>query len=604
MGGFNFIETLTSVTIDGSKDCDAQMTPQCSVPIDIITEDGVDTGDGSFNAQLTQITDNMSGYRIQEKSSPTADDPNIINVNVVDDVQPVIVSMSATELNIVESDNAALVFNFTVEDNPISQKAIPTTDLTINYTINQKELDFLTDSSNVTKTKMITQMELSSLPINIMETIELVNDEVDEPGGLIEVTLLKSLEYNIKDSGNTIFFRVSDDDAAPIIITMSTAETTDLTPVESDEAAMIVQFTVSENPISPSELPMSNLTINYSINQNKLDFLTDSSVTRTKVITPAEFSALPINIMETIQIENDDDDEPGGQITLTLEPGIGYEVDESANNTITFSVADDDEPVISISLYNNLSNRSENTADPTFILTADQAPWQDINVTFSASDEILNCISDVRVGTIYAETTSSEVSIISNDTDSEDDCLDGMITLTDDDNAGDNGYSIHSSDNNITITIRDDDGEDLIVSIHTINNAEAFYENSDHQLILSVPRAPTKDLTINYRITQSGGGDTNFIDDNGSLRLTKMVEIPTGETEVRVGVLLDNDDDDEEATITVQLLDDVTADNGYFLVENQIISFTVYSEDGDRSVTIQPVINEMTHHCRWDTQCE
>ena len=59
----NFIETLTSVTIDGSSDyCDAQMTPQCSVPVDIIIANGMKNGmengvavseDGSFTAQIS-----------------------------------------------------------------------------------------------------------------------------------------------------------------------------------------------------------------------------------------------------------------------------------------------------------------------------------------------------------------------------------------------------------------------------------------------------------------------------------------------------------------------------------------------------------------------
>ena len=56
------------------------------------------------------------------------------------------------------------------------------------------------------------------------------------------------------------------------------------------------------------------------------------------------------------------------------------------------------------------------------------------------------------------------------------------------------------------------------------------------------------------------------------------------------GFTVDNESEDEEATILSNYRRPETVDNG----ENHMISFTVYSEDGDRSVTIDANSNTST----------
>ena len=82
----NFIENPPPVTIDGSSNfCDAQMTPQCSVPVDIIIANGRKNGmennepasqNGSFTAQIAQIADDTNGYKVH--GGETADMRNSI----------------------------------------------------------------------------------------------------------------------------------------------------------------------------------------------------------------------------------------------------------------------------------------------------------------------------------------------------------------------------------------------------------------------------------------------------------------------------------------------------------------------------------------------
>ena len=396
----NFIETLDSVTIDGSSDyCDAQMTPQCSVPVDIIIANGIKNGEGeaesangSFTAQIAQIADDTNGYKVH--GGETADDRNTIMVNVFDDVVDTEVTVSTDNPIVFETQitndegpsNNSIVAKFAVNGTPED-------DLTIYYSVEQQgNSDFLSEDTSTTGSFTITAEQFNLPSFTGHEVpFELEDDRVDEQDGHIVVTVEAGLGYISTGAGKTQTFQILDDDEPEIRIhnPPTSRSETDTTTFE----------------IIASIAPWEPIDVTFSTEGTMGECLTE-----TRVQTVSGTRPVPVNI-----IDNDMIDETDCAVVITLtdddtEKDSGYsipEMDPDMENLkrAEFTVTDDDVPLIEVASREDSEIVGEAT-DWQFKFTSDIIPVEEITVSFTVT---IDSPDDTEVGNFFISPLPAQV---------------------------------------------------------------------------------------------------------------------------------------------------------------------------------------------------
>ena len=559
----NFIETLTSVTIDGSSDfCDAQMTPQCSVPIDIIIANGMKNGMengqpvsqyGSFTAQLEQIADDTNGYKVH--GGLTTDMRNSIEVTVFDDVFDIEVSVSTdnpsvSETQIVvdgQTSNNSIVAKFSVNENPGR-------DLTIYYSVeHQGNSDFLFDDTS-TGSIPITAMQFDESFADESFTgyevmFELEDDEIDEQDGNIVVTVEAGDGYISTGAGKTQTFQILDDDEPEIRIhnPPTSRSETDTTTFE---------IVASIEPWQPIDVTFST------------EGTMGECLTETRVQTVSGTRPVPVNI-----IDNDMIDETDCMVVITLtdddtEKDNGYSIpamgpDMDNLKKVEFTVTDDDVPLIEVASRDNSEFVGEAT-DWQFKLTSDIIPVEEITVAYNVT---INSPVAAEVGNFFILQDPAQVQF-SKDLNCGDapPCeatfdiinqneMDNMfsavasfsveLTAVSTENMG--KYRIHegsnASKNMITIQVTDD----YLPTVSINSNKLELKEGTDTaiEIMFSTTQAPDESgLTVMYIVNQN---ELDFLDPTSIG--TKEVTIPAGNLTHILPITIVSDSKNEKDSI-------------------------------------------------------
>ena len=517
----NFIETLDSVTIDGSSDyCDAQMTPQCSVPVDIIIANGIKNGEGeaesangSFTAQIAQIADDTNGYKVH--GGETADDRNTIMVNVFDDVVDTEVTVSTDNPIVFETQitndegpsNNSIVAKFAVNGTPED-------DLTIYYSVEQQgNSDFLSEDTSTTGSFTITAEQFNLPSFTGHEVpFELEDDEVDEQNGSIVVTVEAGLGYISTGAGKTQTFQILDDDEPEIRIhnPPTSRSETDTTTFE---------IVASIEPWQPIDVTFST------------EGTMGECLTETRVQTLSGTRPVSVNI-----IDNDMIDETDCAVVITLtdddtEKDSGYSIsDMETLKKAQFTVTDDDVPLIEVASRDNSEFVGEAT-DWQFKLTSDIIPVEEITVAYNVNTTINNPSSQnsddfFNVPTVARTTQFSstlnctgsppcEVTfdiIAENGAENEFDGASFSVELTAVSTENIGKYRIHegsnASKNTITIQVTDDNLPTVSIRSNKLEFKEGELDDNGVEIpiaiIFSITQAPTSDLTVMYIVNQNG----------------------------------------------------------------------------------------------------
>ena len=565
----------------GSQNCDIAISegPQCTELFDIIDENGLVTGGGSFTASLQQVA--PSNYRVL--GDQTLNPANTITVAVFDDVEPV-AYIYVTDTDVTEGEDIELKFGI---------ESDPGIDITFNYSIDQKSLNFIADS-DLMGGKTVTSAEFDTSLTEFVETINTVDDMLDDEEGEIVITLETGFGYDVDDIRKTVTYQISDNDEPEISINLPRSPTPTLSFIEDTTDPTFV--------LSSNIAPWQPIDITFSSEGSTGDCLIDTRVTNFSGASPVN-----VNI-----IDDDEVDEIDCNITIMLTDDDsvrdnGYSVSSSADD-ITFTVEDDDESLVTFKESAIRAGFGE-SSDFQFILEVPNTPPNNLTITFEVTQangmtNFLN--SDARTAEITTNDTEVEVDIL------DDDDLDELetnitVTLLDDDSTAENGYSIPTvvSEQELTFSAFSDDGP--LVSI--IETQQSAWNESGKvaQFQINLEQMSNRPLTINYLVIETLGDFLEQTEDTpGTEQLeaglvSKIVEIDLhddeideadgvisanlmvgsnyriSETESENIITLDIADDDQEM-VSIHLPEDNSGNEVTSVLAGEVIEFMLKRE--------------------------
>ena len=349
-------------------------------------------------------------------------------------------------------------------------------------------------------------------------TLATANDEVDEADGSVSVRVAAGNGYTVGDpaSGSV---SIADDDLPLPAITVSAGDAV----TEGGDATFTV--TASPAPVSPLSVSVTVAAEgDYGI----------ASGTRTVSIPTAGSATL------TLATTNDDADEPDGSVSVTVAAGNGYTVGDPASGSV--SIADDDLPPPVVSIAAKAASVTEGGA-AAFTLTADRAPDADLTVTLSVAetgggDHVAAADEGPATAVIAKGATEAIFSVATVDDDVDE--PDGSVTVTLKDGGG---YTVPSPPGNAAVvTVSDNDAAALpSLSVADVTVKEGAW--MEFTVRLSAPSAGGVSVKVSTRdSTPVSATRRDYWPISG-----RTVSFRAGETERSVGVIVYDDNHDEEA---------------------------------------------------------
>ena len=319
-------------------------------------------GDNSLDGEIT-ATIQPSPSMLFVLGSVT----NSKSVDIIDNGLPVL-----SVKNAADASESGLL-NFPVE----SSKRIAG-GLTVRYTPMAGTGNFLADSieGELASTELYFYRNRASEPYTAMLSIPIVDDSVNEENGTVSVRLepdTAPLNYTVKSTENVATGNVLDDEI-PILSIVDGPPTTD-----SGFAVFVVT----------SSIETSDLMISYTPSEVLGgDFLTDEKAQRTTGTFEFEQTngTGPFSTNILVQLDDDDTDEPHGQIQVTLNKmsdPTQYDVDQTAASA-KIDVIDSDIPMLDISATDT-SVAEDQTAE--FKVVSNIRPHRPIRVNYKAQTD-------------------------------------------------------------------------------------------------------------------------------------------------------------------------------------------------------------------------
>ncbi len=305
-------------------------------------------------------------------------------------------------------------------------------------------------------------------------------------------------------------------------------------------------FTVTADPA-----PASNLKVSVTVSQSG-DYGA-STGQRTVTIPPAGSVTL------TVSTVNDDANEADGSVTARVAAGYGYTV-SATQGSATVSVSDDDNPEVSISAGNGVTEGG----DASFTVTADPVPASSLDVSVTVSQRgDYGAATGERTVTIP---TAGSVTLTVGTTNDGADEADGSVTATL--NAG-SGYRVSASQGAATVSVADDDVPEVSISA-----GNGVTEGGDATFTVTANPAPAASLDVSVTVSQRG--------DYGAATGSRTVTIPTaGSVTLTVGTT-DDGADEADGSVTAT----VNSGSGYTVSSSQGAATVSVTDDDVPEVSI------------------
>ena len=464
-------------------------TASVSLPF-TIEDDDVNEADGTITFTITADTADPPTYAVQT--------PSLV-VDVNDDDVPALSIAVHTEStpNVTESPGAVAKFTITASPAPYE-----------NITI---EFDVTTTGDYLPAMGVPSNIELVKDTTSINVEVPVKYDKANLPDGTIIVTL----ENHATDSTKYSIPTLPAEQSVQVDIINNTLPQITIAPHTDSEDGVdeadnaVAKFTISSNIAISSG---TTLNVGYAVTESH-DFLPDSQ---------AELDSVPLEMdnqtkVVSIPIENDDDDEANGTITLTLKE------DSSSQETYLIPVAlderkavvnvrDDEVPALTIATHSDSIPSIIESPDgyAKFLITASIAPYEEIRIEIGTDHETFSYIADTGVPeyvTMAANETTTTVQIPIKFVNSDD--ADGKIKVTLKDHASDTTkYSIPTVVAERTAEVLVVNSEVPLVSVSVHADSASGVEEADNAMVKfsvssSSPLEAGTTFEIQYTISES-----------------------------------------------------------------------------------------------------
>ena len=305
-----------------------------------INGDNQDEPDGTLIATIVSNAD----YNL----APTG---NTVSVKLLDTDQLRVAVASSSDA-VIEGESIDFRFSSNQE---------PRQDIEIEFEISEQG-DFLVDEAPTSITILAGRTEA-------FLSLQTQDDSEYESEGLVELSLVASPDYNVEQAASSIDVAIRDNDGP----TMTIAGISSI--VEGEDAIFIV---------STSSQPLENLDVNINIVETG-DFVDE--------ILPTIVQVRAGSSAENLQLSTEDDslDENDGTIAITILPGIGYQVNEGLQSSMTTTVTDNDtDSVVSLAAVFSTITEGQHVGFEINASTSSQVPRFIPVVIYDSSGQFLN----------------------------------------------------------------------------------------------------------------------------------------------------------------------------------------------------------------------
>ena len=319
-----------------------------------------------------------------------------------------------------------------------------------------------------------TEVTLSSGSTTAWVVLQTKNDGGDASNGSVTVTIEPGAGYDV-GSPSSASVPVTDGDALAPNLTITA------------DAASVTEGTSVGFTITADSAPSSSIRVQVSVTG------TGEHLTGT---TPTEvtLSSGSTTAWVVLQTKNDGGDASNGSVTVTIEPGAGYDVGSPSSASVT--VTDGDALAPNLTITANAASVTEGTSVG-FTITADSAPSSSIRVQVSVTG----------TGEHLAGTTPTEVTLLSGSTtawvvlqtkNDGGDVSNGSVTVTIEPGAG---YDVGSpSSASVPVT----DGDALAPNLTITANAASVTEGTSVGFTITADSAPSSSIRVQVSVTGTG----------------------------------------------------------------------------------------------------
>ena len=412
--------------------------------------------------------------------------------------------------------------------------------MTSDLTIKLQSTETRGSKSPTTKDLTVT---LSNGTSNGVLYANISSDEVFTNGGTISVEIVADEEssYTIDDApGNSASVNIIDEDALPYIGIRS--ESTTVT-----EGSPANFFLEALQPIY-TDISVNLRVYKYVDEHEVFNYIgnSDGVLHTVELVKTTDETSNPLTTTPFVVATSEDDlDESGYKIKVKLmspEAGDLYQLEVSPDNSEIVEVIDNDPtPVVSISSVKSSITEGEN-AEFSLAMTSKSLSDVTVDVNMSQSGDFLAATPNPLTSLIVDAQAVSGTYIFATVDDTSDE-LDGSVTIQ---LIAGSGYEIHSTDNQATIIVEDNDIIPVI-SIATVKSP--ITEGEDAEYTLNLSGAASVDLNIAVQITQSA----DFLVSQPANNVNHFVEV--GTVSKTFGVATEDDDVDEvEGSVNVRVM--------------------------------------------------
>ena len=319
-----------------------------------------------------------------------------------------------------------------------------------------------------------TEVTLSSGSTTAWVVLQTKNDGGDASNGSVTVTIEPGAGYDV-GSPSSASVPVTDGDALAPNLTITA------------DAASVTEGTSVGFTITADSAPSSSIRVQVSVTG------TGEHLTGT---TPTEvtLSSGSTTAWVVLQTKNDGGDASNGSVTVTIEPGAGYDVGSPSSASVT--VTDGDALAPNLTITADAASVTEGTSVG-FTITADSAPSSSIRVQVSVTGtgEHLTGTTPTEVTLSSGSTTAWVVLQTKNDGG---DASNGSVTVTIEPGAG---YNVGSpSSASVPVT----DGDAVAPNLTITADAASVTEGTSVGFTITADSAPSSSIRVQVSVTGTG----------------------------------------------------------------------------------------------------
>ena len=264
-------------------------------------------------------------------------------------------------------DNDTLLVSITADSTPITEGSAAAFTVTLDQVAPaggvMVSVD-VTGSGSYIEDPAPTEVFVTSGATTAMLTVPTDDDNLDEPNGVVTVTIDPGTGYTV-GVPSTAMVTVLDDDV--LLASITAADPTTITEGE------VATFTVTLARAAPA----GGLTINVDVTQSG-SYIDVAAPTEVVIAEGATTGTLAVST------EDDSMDETDGSITAVINAGTGYTVADAPDNAAVVTVLDDEAPVVSISA--GPSPIIEGTTATFMVTLSSEAPADGLTISVGVTE--------------------------------------------------------------------------------------------------------------------------------------------------------------------------------------------------------------------------